>query len=74
MDDTRRKILLAHNLDKFMYSTFNCGIGFVLSVNPEKSQEITTLLKGEIIGEVRRGDKSRVEIESIFSDTLLEFE
>lgn len=62
------------NLDKFMYSTFNCGIGFVLSVNPEKSQEIATLLKGEIIGEVRRGDKSRVEIESIFSDTLLEFE
>lgn len=59
-----------HN--RFMYSTFNCGIGFILSVSREKSEELATILKGEIIGEVTNG-KGRVEIESIFDDNLLEF-
>jgi len=60
-----------HN--RFMYSTFNCGIGFILSVSQEKSEELATILKGEIIGEITDG-KGRVEIESVFDGNLLEFE
>jgi phosphoribosylformylglycinamidine cyclo-ligase len=58
--------------NKLMYSTFNCGIGFILAVSRDKSEELATILKGEIIGEVTDG-ASRVEIESIFDNNLLEF-
>lgn len=61
------------SLDKMMYTTFNCGIGFILSVSPEKSQEIATLLKGEIIGTVEGDGGNRLLIESIFSDSEIEF-
>lgn len=42
---------------KEMYSTFNCGIGFVLSTPKYQTTEIISHLKNaEIIGEVRKGN------------------
>jgi phosphoribosylformylglycinamidine cyclo-ligase len=58
-------------LNKTMYSTFNCGIGFVLSM--PKSQAILMLRKlknADIIGEVVRGDK-HVRIQSAFDNKIL---
>jgi phosphoribosylaminoimidazole (AIR) synthetase len=57
-----------------MYTRFNCGVGFVLSVNPSKTDELATLLEGEVIGEVTSGEDSRMVIQSIFSQNTLEFE
>lgn len=60
--------------ERFMYTRFNCGMGFVLSVDPTKADELVTLLDGEIIGEVVYGGESRMVIESIFSQRTLDFE
>ena len=52
--------------NKTMYSTFNCGIGFVLSVPRQEAIQIVSSLKNAgIIGEVIRGNGS-VRIKSAF--------
>lgn len=57
--------------DKTMYSTFNCGIGFILSV-PKKEVEgvLKTLQSAAIAGEVVRGG-GNVRIHSAFSDKMV---
>lgn len=53
--------------NKTMYSTFNCGIGFVLSAPREEVKKILSHLKNaEIIGEVTRGN-GQVLITSAFN-------
>ncbi len=59
--------------DEDMYKTFNCGVGFVLSVPPVEARKIVSLFdEAEIIGEVVAG-KGRVRIESYFSDKKVTF-
>jgi len=58
--------------DEEMYKTFNCGIGFVLSVAKEYSEDVAKELSGEIIGEVTFGN-GKVKIESMFSNKVVEF-
>jgi len=53
--------------DKEMYTLFNCGIGFVLSVSPKDASKITDKLSDtDIIGEVIPG-RGNIKIESAFS-------
>ena len=53
--------------NKIMYPTFNCGIGFVLSVPKSEAQSILNKLKkGFVIGEVVKG-KGAVHITSAFN-------
>jgi phosphoribosylformylglycinamidine cyclo-ligase len=58
--------------DEEMYQTFNCGVGFVLSVSSEEAGEITSKLDADIIGEIVAGN-GKVKIESMFSDKIVEF-
>lgn len=54
--------------NKTMYSTFNCGIGFVISVSPRDAGLITSRNKNTaIIGEVVKGT-GRVKIRSAFDN------
>lgn len=53
--------------DEEMYKTFNCGIGFVLSVSPKDAPLILKETKGQIIGMVVDGS-GRVRISSMFSN------
>lgn len=54
--------------DEDMYKTFNCGIGFIISVSSTAAREIhsESELDTDIIGEVVRGD-GKVRLESMFS-------
>lgn len=57
--------------DEEMYTTFNCGIGFILSVDKKDAQTILQSLKhAAIIGEVVKGT-GVVTIESMFSDKII---
>jgi phosphoribosylformylglycinamidine cyclo-ligase len=61
--------------DAEMYSTFNCGVGFVFSVSPldvAKLAYLITEMKFAIIGEVVAG-AGKVKIASMFSDQEVEF-
>ena len=58
--------------DEEMYKTFNCGIGFVLSVSPKDADKIIKELDEDIIGEITPGT-GKVRIESVFSDKIIEF-
>lgn len=59
--------------NKTMYSTFNCGIGFVLGVPRREMKQVTTSLKGTaVIGEVTSGT-GQVNILSAFNGRLQEF-
>lgn len=58
--------------DEEMYKTFNCGIGFILSVSPQDADKIITELDTDIIGEIIPGT-GKVIIESVFSDKTIEF-
>ena len=52
--------------NKTMYSTFNCGIGFIISVPKEEvSKIISQIKKAKIIGELVKGN-SEVYIKSAF--------
>ena len=56
--------------DEKMYKTFNCGTGFILSVNPKDATGIISVIKdfeSDIIGEVVLGN-GNVKIESLFSE------
>jgi len=57
-----------------MYKTFNCGIGFIISVNSKEAQTIINLYPGktDIIGRAEPGT-GRVEIESYFSDRKIRY-
>ena len=57
--------------NKIMYSTFNCGIGFVLSVPKSETPKILSKLKGSaIIGEVVKGN-GQVQITSAFNQKVI---
>ena len=60
--------------DEEMYKTFNCGIGFILSVSSGDADKIIHKceLEADIIGEVVTGN-GRIKIESMFSDKIVEF-
>lgn len=61
--------------DKEMYKTFNCGVGFILSVQRENSNEIIEYLKSDfeadIIGKIVSGN-GKVKINSMFSEEEIE--
>jgi len=57
--------------DEEMYRTFNCGIGFILSVPKQYADEIIGR-DADIIGEVTPGT-GKVKIESMFSGKMIEF-
>jgi phosphoribosylformylglycinamidine cyclo-ligase len=62
-----REIHAAGVSDKAMYSTFNCGIGFILSVPKSGTQPILAALKDSfIVGEVVKGN-GIVRITSAFN-------
>ncbi len=55
-----------------MYSTFNCGIGFVLSVPKQEAHTIISHIRGsEIIGGVIKGS-GKVHITSAFDKKIIE--
>jgi len=58
--------------DEEMYQTFNCGIGFILSVSPQDANKIVSELDADIIGEITSGS-GKIKIESMFSDKEIEF-
>lgn len=61
--------------DEEMYKTFNCGTGFILSVNPAEAEKIIskiTPFNADIIGEIIPGT-GQVKIESLFSDKEIIF-
>lgn len=58
--------------DEEMYKTFNCGIGFILSVSKNDALKIPSTMEIYPIGKVVPGT-GRVKIESMFSDSLVEF-
>ncbi len=60
--------------DEEMYSTFNCGIGFIISVASNNAEQIVSQNNDEadIIGEVVPGN-GKIRIESSFSGKQIEF-
>ena len=55
--------------DEEMYKTFNCGIGFILSIDPKEAERILFDIKdfnADVIGKIIPGT-NRVKIESLFS-------
>ena len=57
--------------DEEMYKTFNCGIGFILSVSSKDADNVITELDTDIIGKVVSGT-GKIKIESMFSDKVIE--
>lgn len=57
--------------DEEMYKTFNCGIGFILSVSSEDADNVIVGLDADIIGKVVSGT-GKIKIESMFSDKIIE--
>ncbi len=59
--------------DEDMYKTFNCGVGFIISVSRESANKIVKSNKNtDIIGEVISGN-GKVKIESAFGNNVLTF-
>jgi phosphoribosylformylglycinamidine cyclo-ligase len=59
--------------DKEMYSTFNCGIGFILSVPKSEVEKILLKVSNSaILGEVESGI-GKVKIRSAFSGKIIQF-
>ncbi len=57
--------------DSDMYSIFNCGIGFIISVQASDANAIIQQYDADIIGEVVSGDGA-VYLESAFSDSEIQ--
>ncbi|MDP2685380.1 MAG: AIR synthase-related protein [bacterium] len=53
--------------DGEMYKTFNCGIGFVLSIPKSKVSAVLKEINGQVIGEIITGT-GKVKIQSKFSN------
>lgn len=54
-----------------LYTTLNCGIGFVLSVPKEDAKRIVRSVKGAlVVGEITKGS-GKVHIRSVFDDSLV---
>ncbi len=54
-----------------MYTTFNCGVGFILSASPSTAEHIVASTPhAAIIGRVEKGD-GKVHIKSTFTDKTL---
>lgn len=69
--DIFREIYKKGVSDKTMYSTFNCGIGFILSVPKSEVEQIVLHIKNvAVIGEVIRGS-GHVNIKSAFSGKMV---
>ena len=69
--DIFREIYKKGVSDKTMYSTFNCGIGFILSVPKNEVEQIARHIKNAaVIGEVIRGN-GQVHIKSAFSEKMI---
>ena len=62
--------------DKEMYKTFNCGIGFVIAVDPSVASQCLRVIRNcfpaDVIGRVVRGS-GRVYVQSMFSDEIVIF-
>jgi len=58
--------------DEEMYKTFNCGVGFVLSVKPQEVDKIIFKLDADIIGRIVAGS-GKIKIQSAFSNREVEF-
>lgn len=61
--------------DEEMYKTFNCGIGYILSVKKNQAQKCLSEIKNfsaDIIGEIVAGT-GKVIVESKFSDEIIEY-
>ena len=59
-------------LDKKMYSTFNCGVGFVLSVPKTEVEKILSKISDSaVLGEVVRGT-GKIQIHSAFSRKIIQ--
>lgn len=58
-------------LDKTMYSTFNCGVGFILSVPKKESLNVINFIKNTaVLGKVISGN-GQVHIRSAFSGKMI---
>ncbi len=65
--------LVSHGLsDEEMYRTFNCGIGFAVSVSPSVALEVQKKCGGVEIGNIVPG-VGRITIESVFSKQTVTF-
>ncbi len=58
--------------DEEMYKTFNCGVGFIVSVSREDIRKIPFTGDIDIIGEVVPG-AGKVQIESAFREVVVEY-
>lgn len=59
--------------DEKMYSIFNCGVGFVLSVPKTETEKILSKISNSaVLGEVVRGS-GKVNIRSAFSGKIVQF-
>lgn len=57
--------------NKMIYSTFNCGIGFILSVPKGQSSKVLSCLKNaDIVGQVTKGN-GKVHIKSAFDGKIV---
>jgi phosphoribosylformylglycinamidine cyclo-ligase len=57
--------------DQNIYRTFNCGIGFIISVSPKDAKAVLTETKGQIIGKIVKGS-GKVLIDSMFTGKRIE--
>jgi phosphoribosylformylglycinamidine cyclo-ligase len=61
--------------DEDMYRTFNCGVGFILSVNSKEVSKVLSEIKefdADVIGEIIPGN-GKIRIESFFSNKEIIF-
>ena len=69
--DIFREIYKKGVSDKTMYSTFNCGIGFILSIPKNEVEQVVRHIKtARVIGEVIKGD-GLIHIKSAFSGKMI---
>lgn len=58
--------------DEVIYTTFNCGIGFIISIPPSDARKVLNLYPtSKIIGHAQKGT-GKVSIKSQFSGTIIE--